>query len=329
MTGYEAPELSDHMNGRIYDALLGRFLSADLVVQNPASLQCYNRYSYVSNNPLTMIDRTGFVWDYSGLTADQKKKWEESLKSLVKNAPRAERKQLEAAIKKIETSTDVSVKVSILVKTSSGTAGGGTPPSVGAVAAAAPGSSGALGAIAASPSTPSKADWTGFTEKNPPRYAEKPPEDAEAVTQFAISGGAPGFKKSASATGAETRTLTFDTFTVTARVSADSWYFKTAVDDVDLNRHEKVHVQLARNAAATQTDKLQGTTVEIVSISGSVGNSLAKSLVPFVADLIVKVNVREAQDSAKSVNEDFDRETGHGDGNKTKERDWETKTGVK
>jgi hypothetical protein len=48
------------MNGRIYDPLLGRFLSADLVVQAPGSLQSYNRYSYVNNNPLTLTDPTGF-----------------------------------------------------------------------------------------------------------------------------------------------------------------------------------------------------------------------------------------------------------------------------
>jgi hypothetical protein len=48
------------MNGRIYDPLLGRFLSADLMVENVASLQSYNRYSYVRNNPLTFTDPTGF-----------------------------------------------------------------------------------------------------------------------------------------------------------------------------------------------------------------------------------------------------------------------------
>lgn len=49
------------MNGRIYDPLLGRFLSGDLIVQNPSSLQSFNRYSYVQNNPLTLTDPTGFA----------------------------------------------------------------------------------------------------------------------------------------------------------------------------------------------------------------------------------------------------------------------------
>ena len=48
------------MNGRIYDPLLGRMLSADIVVQDPFNLQGYNRYSYVDNNPLRFIDPTGF-----------------------------------------------------------------------------------------------------------------------------------------------------------------------------------------------------------------------------------------------------------------------------
>jgi hypothetical protein len=49
------------MNGRIYDPLLGRFLSADILVQAPGNLQSYNRYSYVFNNPLSYTDPSGFA----------------------------------------------------------------------------------------------------------------------------------------------------------------------------------------------------------------------------------------------------------------------------
>lgn len=48
-----------YMNARIYDPEIGRFLSADTIVQDPYDPQTYNRYSYVRNNPLTLIDPTG------------------------------------------------------------------------------------------------------------------------------------------------------------------------------------------------------------------------------------------------------------------------------
>jgi len=51
------------MNGRIYDPLLGRFLSADTVVQFPGNVQSFNRYSYVQNNPLSFTDSSGFEID--------------------------------------------------------------------------------------------------------------------------------------------------------------------------------------------------------------------------------------------------------------------------
>ncbi len=49
-----------HMNGRVYDPVLGRFLSPDPLVQTPDNTQSYNRYSYVFNNPLSLVDPTGF-----------------------------------------------------------------------------------------------------------------------------------------------------------------------------------------------------------------------------------------------------------------------------
>src|SRR5262249_12000721 len=45
-----------HMNGRVYDPYLGRFLSADPFVPHPQLTQSYNRYSYTRNNPLNLID---------------------------------------------------------------------------------------------------------------------------------------------------------------------------------------------------------------------------------------------------------------------------------
>jgi RHS repeat-associated protein len=50
-----------HMNGRVYDPVLGRFLSPDPVVQAPYDPQSWNRYAYVRNNPLRYTDPTGFV----------------------------------------------------------------------------------------------------------------------------------------------------------------------------------------------------------------------------------------------------------------------------
>ena len=51
-----------HMNGRIYDPLLGRMLSADTFVQDAGDLQAYNRYSYVRNNPTSLNDPSGHFW---------------------------------------------------------------------------------------------------------------------------------------------------------------------------------------------------------------------------------------------------------------------------
>ena len=49
-----------HMGGRVYDPELGRFLSPDPFVQFPISTQGFNRYAYVSNNPLSYTDPSGY-----------------------------------------------------------------------------------------------------------------------------------------------------------------------------------------------------------------------------------------------------------------------------
>ena len=48
-----------HMNGRVYDPVLARFLSPDPLIQSPGDLQNYNLYSYVLNNPLRYTDPDG------------------------------------------------------------------------------------------------------------------------------------------------------------------------------------------------------------------------------------------------------------------------------
>ncbi len=61
-TGHESVDHADiiHMNGRIYDPTLGRFLQADPLIQAPKNSQSYNRYAYVINNPLSLTDPSGF-----------------------------------------------------------------------------------------------------------------------------------------------------------------------------------------------------------------------------------------------------------------------------
>ena len=60
-TGHEMlPEFGlINMNGRLYDPLLGRFLSPDNYVQMPDFSQSFNRYSYCLNNPLKYTDPSG------------------------------------------------------------------------------------------------------------------------------------------------------------------------------------------------------------------------------------------------------------------------------
>ena len=70
-TGHE--HLTDlgliHMNGRLYDPVIGRFLQADPIIQAPHNAQSHNRYVYVLNNPLAFTDPSGFsFWtQYRGM----------------------------------------------------------------------------------------------------------------------------------------------------------------------------------------------------------------------------------------------------------------------
>jgi RHS repeat-associated protein len=62
-TGHEMLDGTDliHMNGRVYDPQLGRFLQADPFIQTPTRLQSWNPYSYVDNNPLRYNDPSGYL----------------------------------------------------------------------------------------------------------------------------------------------------------------------------------------------------------------------------------------------------------------------------
>jgi RHS repeat-associated protein len=60
-TGHEHIEGTKliHMNARVYDSSIGRFLSADSMIPYIYESQSFNRYSYVRNNPLKYTDPTG------------------------------------------------------------------------------------------------------------------------------------------------------------------------------------------------------------------------------------------------------------------------------
>jgi RHS repeat-associated protein len=54
------------MSARWYDAQLGRWISPDPIVPDPANPQSFNRLSYVRNNPLKFIDPSGFCEGTAG-----------------------------------------------------------------------------------------------------------------------------------------------------------------------------------------------------------------------------------------------------------------------
>jgi RHS repeat-associated protein len=63
-TGHEHIDLFAlvNMDGRVYDPIVGRFLSPDPLIQMPENLQSLNRYAYCLNNPLILTDPSGYSW---------------------------------------------------------------------------------------------------------------------------------------------------------------------------------------------------------------------------------------------------------------------------
>jgi RHS repeat-associated protein len=49
-----------NMNGRVYDPVMGQFVSPDPFIQDPFSTQNFNRYSYCMGNPLKYVDPSGY-----------------------------------------------------------------------------------------------------------------------------------------------------------------------------------------------------------------------------------------------------------------------------
>jgi RHS repeat-associated protein len=65
--GFTGHEMLDsvglvHMNGRVYDPTIGRFLSADPIIQTISLSQAINPFSYVMNMPLMLTDPSGYSW---------------------------------------------------------------------------------------------------------------------------------------------------------------------------------------------------------------------------------------------------------------------------
>lgn len=60
-TGHEHLQMFGliNMNARLYDPVLGRFLSPDPYIQNSDMSQNFNRYSYCMNSPLMYVDKNG------------------------------------------------------------------------------------------------------------------------------------------------------------------------------------------------------------------------------------------------------------------------------
>jgi RHS repeat-associated protein len=76
-----------HMNGRVFEPALGRFISADPFMPGALGSQAGNRFAYVGNQPLSLIDPSGYwprvgnalkAWRSDPSNADTISPWEEA-----------------------------------------------------------------------------------------------------------------------------------------------------------------------------------------------------------------------------------------------------------
>jgi len=65
------------MNARLYDPVLGRFLTPDPIVTDPSCSLDFNRYMYARNNPMLYTDESGESWKsfWQNFAAAWKRDW--------------------------------------------------------------------------------------------------------------------------------------------------------------------------------------------------------------------------------------------------------------
>jgi RHS repeat-associated protein len=55
-----------HMNGRVYDPMIGQFTGPDRLIQNAGQMVGLNRYAYIGNSPVNGIDSSGWAREKFG-----------------------------------------------------------------------------------------------------------------------------------------------------------------------------------------------------------------------------------------------------------------------
>lgn len=102
--GYRYDEEIDmyYLNSRFYDANVGRFINADALLGEMGSIQGHNMFAYGNNNPIMMIDPSGYAPE-----------WWNRFKKKVKNAWNGVTDTVDSAVKKVKEVVDtISDKVS-------------------------------------------------------------------------------------------------------------------------------------------------------------------------------------------------------------------------